>query len=98
MAAPTRPVLLLRADAGPAVGSGHASRLLSLARAWAESGGRAALVTVNPSEDFRSRAAEAGASVVAIPAPHPCEADLAAALAAIKDEGAAWIAVDGYNY
>ena len=99
MAAPTSPALLLRADAGPKVGSGHASRLLALARAWTASGGRAVLLTTNPSTALKARAAEAGADIVPLPASHPDEADLSTVLTAIKDEGGApWIAVDGYSY
>ena len=37
-----RPTLLIRADAGPGIGTRHVTRSLSLARAWKNSGGTAA--------------------------------------------------------
>lgn len=94
------PLLLLRGDAGPRIGSGHVSRLLALARAWNASGGRSVLLTYSPSAALRAAAGAAGAELVELPAAHPDPRDLGALEAAVaaSSGGKPWIAVDGYSF
>lgn len=80
------PLLLLRADAGPAIGSGHVSRLLALAEAWIEAGGRAKLFADSLSKAMSVRA---GALGVAIAGPENILDDV---------EPGCWAAVDGYAF
>ena len=93
------PLLLLRADAGPGIGSGHVSRLLSLAEAWIDAGGRARLLTAAVSKAMAVRAGALGVEITELPAAHPAPADLAALKAAIAKAGPRpWVAVDGYGF
>ena len=93
------PLLLLRADAGPGIGSGHAARMLALAEAWIDAGGRARLLTAAPSPALKIRAGLQGVELVALPAAHPAPADLAQTLRAVSGSPkATWIAVDGYGF
>lgn len=80
------PLLLLRADAGPGIGSGHVSRLLSLAEAWIDAGGRARFFGDGLSKAMEVRA---GALGVAVSPGNALEA-------AIVRGG--WVAVDGYSF
>lgn len=93
------PLLLLRADAGPGIGFGHAARLLALAEAWVDAGGRARLLTFAPSSALKVRAGLLGVEIVALPAAHPDRADLAETARVISSTHAGiWLAVDGYNF
>ena len=93
------PALLLRADAGPGIGSGHVARLLALAEAWIDAGGRATLLTAAVSKPLAVRAGALGVVIRPISAPHPDPSDLAALTAAIAAEGVRpWVAVDGYIF
>lgn len=78
--------LLIRADAGPAIGSGHAMRMLALAEAWREKAGPVAwLGTLPPA--VAERAEALGVQRV--------EGETRA----VADQlNAAWIAADGYGF
>ena len=96
---PETPLLLLRADAGPGIGSGHAARLLALAEAWIDAGGRARMLTVAPSPALKVRAGLQGIELVALSAAHPDPKDLAATADAVQDSApGTWLAVDGYGF
>lgn len=94
-ARPRRPDhLVLRADGGDGVGSGHVGRCLALAEAWERAGGYALLV-LTPAA---ARAAEAlgctvAVSVLDVPPGSPADADRTDALA-----DGAWLVVDGYRF
>jgi UDP-2,4-diacetamido-2,4,6-trideoxy-beta-L-altropyranose hydrolase len=97
--------LLVRADAGPNMGTGHLMRSLALAQAWQAAGGRAAMVTCCGVEALRNRIRAAGAGLVCLEHPHPDPADLAATLALLaetksQDAPAAstWLVLDGYHF
>lgn len=77
------PDLLIRADAGPAIGSGHVMRGFALAQAWKALGGRAAL-SGECSPALRRRLEEAGLEVRA-----PAGDGLAAG---------GWAFIDGYGF
>ena len=88
------PTLLIRADAGTAIGIGHVMRMLALGQAWRGGGGRVVFVTSSPPrlverlvrEGFDVRdAAALGTSLESL-----------AALA--LHERCAWIALDGYMF
>ncbi len=93
------PLLLLRADAGPGIGSGHAARMLALAEAWIDAGGRARLLSAAPSPALKIRAGLQGVELVALSAAHPAPADLQETLQAVAGAPkATWLAVDGYAF
>jgi UDP-2,4-diacetamido-2,4,6-trideoxy-beta-L-altropyranose hydrolase len=98
-----KPLLLLRADAGPETGAGHVMRCLALAQAWRARGGEAAFAgRIVPALAERLR--EEGFALHAAPDAGDGEAaDIRAALAVLGAATAAsgtpgWLALDGYGF
>ncbi len=87
--------LLIRCEATPALGTGHAMRCLALAEEWMRHGGRAVFAMVEPETAIveRLRAAGAGVEIVRTAAGSSDDAAETAALA--HRLGARWTAVDG---
>lgn len=90
--------LLLRADAGPEVGAGHAARCFALAEAWMESGGQAVVALAPRLTALERWAAEAGCRLEPVSADAGSGADAATLLALAEHHAAAWVAVDGYRF
>jgi UDP-2,4-diacetamido-2,4,6-trideoxy-beta-L-altropyranose hydrolase len=90
--------LLLRADAGLAMGTGHVMRCLALAQAWQDAGGRAVFAMATPPASLRDRLSEESIEVLEIPALAGSgdDADLTAVFARVH--AATWIVVDGYHF
>ncbi len=101
--------LLVRADAGPQIGTGHLMRSLALAQAWRSAGRAATFITCCKVEGLRDRIHDAGARLVPLQRPHPDPTDLRATLAVVaearsesKSSSAAsnptWLVLDGYHF
>ena len=97
--------LLVRADAGPQIGTGHLMRSLALARAWQSAGGQVTFVTCCDVEPLRERIRASGARLASLSHPHPDPADLAVTLALLADTKSqdappapTWVALDGYQF
>ena len=84
-------MILVRADASPQVGLGHAMRCLALAQAHRDAGGEAVFVMADPPEAFVRRLAVEG-----IPVRRGATAQETDAIA--REVGADWVVVDGYNF
>jgi UDP-2,4-diacetamido-2,4,6-trideoxy-beta-L-altropyranose hydrolase len=101
------PPLVLRADATPASGLGHLTRLLALGQAWLEHGGQATLITHCTSDAVRRQVRSSGVSLVPLPASHPHVDDLNTTRLTLEDAGSRrrsagdaepWLVLDGYHF
>jgi UDP-2,4-diacetamido-2,4,6-trideoxy-beta-L-altropyranose hydrolase len=91
-------VLVIRADAGVAMGTGHVMRCLALAQAWRDGGGDVAFAMGESTPAISRRVRGEGFEIALL----DCNAgsiDDTNELAAIADEhSATWIVVDGYQF
>lgn len=91
-------VLILRDDAGPAIGHGHAMRCLALAQAWQDAGGEAVFAMAQPPSPFTERLQAEDISLVCIKAVPGSPEDAAQLRELAEERGAAWVVVDGYHF
>jgi len=96
----TAAALVIRADAGPAVGTGHVMRCLALAAGFRAAAGKAAQIRFISSEALPPaldrRLAEDGCATSIVVQGGVTDADATARAA--KDDGAEWVVVDGYSF
>lgn len=90
----TTPILILRADANPAIGLGHVMRCLALAQAWRDDGGRALFCGRIESEFLARHLATENFEVL------ESGAEPGQTLEALDRHGLAdaWVALDGYHF
>lgn len=92
-----QPSLLIRADAGQAIGAGHLMRSLALARAWNAAGGSTVLACGVGGQMFAPRIAAESVEAVWLQATHPELRDLAEVQDLIAARAPAWVVLDGYH-
>ena len=93
-----RPPLILRADAGGSLGSGHVMRCLALGEAWVDGGGSAVIVSADIPEALAARVRETPEfSAEAIDAPAWGAADAAATIALARKGLARAVVADSYK-
>lgn len=90
------PLLLIRADAGPDIGTGHVMRMIALAQQWRATGGRATFLSRCEFPGLRQRIQNEGFALDDMPLSMQQSADYARTLAAASQ--AAWVALDGYHF
>lgn len=91
-------LLLIRADAGTTIGTGHVMRCLALAQAWRRSGGEATFVMATQSPVLDQRLRDSGMNVSHINAALGSQDDVQQTLSLAKGVGADWLVVDGYQF
>lgn len=92
------PSLVIRADAGSRIGTGHVMRCLALAQALRIAGTRVTFVLTADLPLIEDRLKEEGMETIQISASAGTPADAIATAAIAKDCRADWIVVDGYSF
>lgn len=90
--------LLLRADASPAIGTGHVMRCLALAEAWQAAGGEVLLLSSALPAPLKERAGSQGVDVVDLPAGFQEDEDTRFTAQTAAQHGALWVVMDGYHF
>ncbi len=90
--------VLIRADAGGSLGTGHVARMLALAQAISAQGGTAIFACASCPEPLAQRLRDQGFPFHAINAEPGSAQDAAQTLELARREGAPWAVLDGYHF
>jgi UDP-2,4-diacetamido-2,4,6-trideoxy-beta-L-altropyranose hydrolase len=90
--------LIIRADAGPIIGTGHVMRCLALAEAWQDTGGKVFFVSAHNSPSLEARLVNEGMVIIPVPGEAGSVRDAEETARIAREEGADWVVVDGYHF
>ena len=90
--------LVIRADAGPKIGTGHVMRCLALAEPWLQAGSGVATVAAQLPATLVERIKVSGIKLQRLSAASGGEADARELAQIAKQQNADWIVVDGYQF
>lgn len=93
----SKPPLVIRADAGTDMGTGHIMRCLALAQAWQDHGGNVTFVSNSP-DALRSRLSAERISALPIFEPNGTWKDARQLIAVAEQLEATYVVVDGYHF
>lgn len=95
------PVLAIRGDASPAIGTGHIMRMIALAQAWQDEGGKVCFLSAQITSSLEERLKQEGFGLEKFFAEPGSQSDLNATCAAISHLAAGgwvFVALDGYRF
>jgi spore coat polysaccharide biosynthesis predicted glycosyltransferase SpsG/RimJ/RimL family protein N-acetyltransferase len=91
--------LLIRADAGVRIGTGHVMRMLALAQAYQDRGGQVTMVCATCPESIADRVRREGIAMDFITAGEPgAPTDCQDTIGRARSLGARWVVLDGYHF
>lgn len=90
--------LIIRADAGTQIGTGHLMRCLALAQAWKDAGGGATFITACEGEALLQRLREEKFDVHVLGHPYPDSSDWEYTKDILAAYPSAWVVLDGYHF
>ena len=90
--------LVIRADAGPAIGSGHLMRCLALAEAWKDNGGDVIVVLATSAPLLEERLATEVTGIVHITSVPGSPDDACDTVRIAEEHAATRVVVDGYQF
>ena len=93
-----QPLLIIRADTTPEIGTGHLMRSLALAQAWRARTGEVIFVSCCQSQNLHQRMANIARQVVPIDRAHPDTGDWEKTSQILGAHGDAWVVLDGYHF
>jgi UDP-2,4-diacetamido-2,4,6-trideoxy-beta-L-altropyranose hydrolase len=91
-------MLLIRADASVAIGTGHVMRCLALAQAWQDAGGPVTFVMAESTPAIEERLRSEGVGLIRIEGVPGSDFDSEQLLAVARTRGPSWVVVDGYEF
>lgn len=89
---------MVRADASPAIGSGHVMRCLAIGKAWQKFGGRVLWFSAENIAPLEDRLRREGFDLRKIDSTPGTESDAEQTQSGALHAGAAWVVVDGYRF
>ncbi len=93
-----RETLIIRADAGPRMGTGHVMRSLALAQAWQDAGGAVVFVVAEHVAKIDARLQGEKMVVVHLAVRPGGGEDIAATAETASAHRASWVVLDGYQF
>lgn len=91
-------VLMIRADAGVAIGSGHVMRCLALAQGWQDIGGRAVVAYACMPSALEKRLRDEQVELVKLEVEPGSVEDSEKTAMLAAQQGTSWVVVDGYRF
>lgn len=91
--------LVIRADAGGTLGTGHVMRMIALAQAWQDRGGEAIMAACSCPTPIVNRLSAEGIRFINLESNDPGgHVDLRETISLAESIGARWIVLDGYHF